>query len=82
VDKSGSDAYLCVEYEWDTEFYVQDFGPQHVRRRGQKKTVFDIFNQSDDLEATRKANRGGPDLDATRKTNRDKGGGVSALLED
>merc|ERR1711963_1153603 len=39
VDKAGKDAYLCVEYEWDGEFYVQDFGPQHVRRRGQTITV-------------------------------------------
>merc|ERR1712087_237285 len=43
VDKSGRDAYLCAEYEWDGEFYVQDFGPQHVRRRGQKTTVFELF---------------------------------------
>lgn len=55
VDKAGRDAYLCVEYEWDNEFYVQDFGPQHVRKRGNKQTVFDMF---------------------------DKGGGVSAFLND
>jgi len=47
VDKNGRDAYLCVEYEWDGEFYVQDFGPQNVRRRGDKKTVFDVFEDKD-----------------------------------
>merc|ERR550532_3872953 len=46
VDKAGRDAYLCAEYEWDGEYYVQDFGPQHVRRRGQQTTVFQLFNPS------------------------------------
>merc|ERR1712232_1359223 len=46
VDKSGRDAYLCVEYEWDGEYYVQDFGPQHVRRRGQLETVFALFDKA------------------------------------
>jgi len=50
VDKAGRDAYLCVEYEWDGEFYVQDFGPHQVRRRGQTSTVAD--------EAMEKAARG------------------------
>jgi len=43
VDKTGRDAYLCVEYEWDGEFFVQDFGPQHVRRRGEQKPVISKF---------------------------------------
>lgn len=43
VDKSGRDAYLCVEYEWNGDFFFQDFGPQTVRRRGDDKSVFDIL---------------------------------------
>eukprot|EP00747_Dinoflagellata_sp_TGD_P181047 gnl/TRDRNA2_/TRDRNA2_34498_c0_seq1.p1 gnl/TRDRNA2_/TRDRNA2_34498_c0~~gnl/TRDRNA2_/TRDRNA2_34498_c0_seq1.p1 ORF type:complete len:356 (-),score=56.72 gnl/TRDRNA2_/TRDRNA2_34498_c0_seq1:434-1477(-) len=45
VDKSGNDAYICAEYKWDDDYYVQDFGPQHVRKMGEKKTVFDICCQ-------------------------------------
>jgi len=44
VDKVGNDAYLCAEYDWDGEFYVQDFSPKHVRRAGQKLTVFDMIS--------------------------------------
>jgi len=70
VDKVGRDAYLCAEYEWDGELYVQDFGPQHVRRRGQKTTVFELF-------VTMKPKDGG-DLNRSR----DQGGGVMAFLND
>lgn len=59
VDKSGRDAYLCAEYEWDGEYYAQDFGPQHVRRRGGKETVIEF------LERQQKGGGDG-DLDATR----------------
>lgn len=61
VDPSGRDAYLCVEYEWDGEYYTQDFGPQHVRRRGKQQTVFDSFkmeartNSLTDMDETRRA---------------------------
>eukprot|EP00929_Paragymnodinium_shiwhaense_P068469 TRINITY_DN34439_c0_g1_i4.p1 TRINITY_DN34439_c0_g1~~TRINITY_DN34439_c0_g1_i4.p1 ORF type:complete len:399 (-),score=51.77 TRINITY_DN34439_c0_g1_i4:65-1261(-) len=48
VDSDKRDAYLCAEYQWDDEYYVQDFGPQHVRKRGQYMTVFDMFNQASD----------------------------------
>ncbi|CAK0907621.1 unnamed protein product [Prorocentrum cordatum] len=41
VDKDNHDAYLCAEYAWDGEMYVQDFGPEHVRRRGENRTVMD-----------------------------------------
>mmetsp|Transcript_58322 Transcript_58322/g.148093 ORF Transcript_58322/g.148093 Transcript_58322/m.148093 type:complete len:436 (-) Transcript_58322:49-1356(-) len=77
VDKTGRDAYLCVEYEWDGEYYVQDFGPQHVRRRGHKETVFSLFEQAqadgayDDLEKTKMAPGRG----------RDDGAGVMAFLD-
>eukprot|EP00404_Azadinium_spinosum_P022686 CAMPEP_0180617666 /NCGR_PEP_ID=MMETSP1037_2-20121125/33154_1 /TAXON_ID=632150 /ORGANISM="Azadinium spinosum, Strain 3D9" /LENGTH=184 /DNA_ID=CAMNT_0022637625 /DNA_START=42 /DNA_END=596 /DNA_ORIENTATION=+ len=46
VNKQGHDAFLEVEYEWDGEAYVQDFGPQHVRRRGTTATVQDLFRSS------------------------------------
>merc|ERR1712048_1431540 len=45
VDEAQRDAYLCVEYEWDGEYYVQDFGPQHVRQLGQKTTVLTAFER-------------------------------------
>jgi len=77
VDKNGRDAYLCAEYCWDGEYFVQDFGPQHVRRRGHKETVFDMLNRpaagGDDLENTV--------LGPGRKRN-DTGGGISHLLDD
>mmetsp|Transcript_81556 Transcript_81556/g.231115 ORF Transcript_81556/g.231115 Transcript_81556/m.231115 type:complete len:239 (-) Transcript_81556:114-830(-) len=45
VDTNGRDVYLCAQYRWtDGEAYSQDFGPQHVRRRGQPLTVFDIIS--------------------------------------
>lgn len=66
VDKAGRDAYLCVEYEWDGEFYVQDFGPQHVRRRGHNTTVLESFDQ-----AAGKDNK-----------HQDTGGGVAAFLNE
>jgi len=39
VDSEGQDAYLAAEYHWDNEYYVQDFGPQHIRGRGGQETV-------------------------------------------
>jgi hypothetical protein len=45
VDKEGCDAYLCVEYDWDGESYVQDFEPKHVRKIGSKETVFDLLTK-------------------------------------
>jgi len=68
VDKAGRDAYLCVEYEWDGEYYVQDFGPQHVRRRGQQLTVFHMFEKA-----------AGEDSGNAGKAQ-DTGGGISAFL--
>jgi len=58
VDKSGKDAYLCAEYEWDGEYYMQDFGPEHVRKRGSRQTVEDELKTpepTEDLESTRLA---------------------------
>lgn len=93
VDKSGRDAYLCVEYDWDGELYVQDFGPQHVRRRGETQTVFQFVERTqgashyEDLDSTRLApGRGNGNLDDTalapgRGRPGDRGGGLSAFLE-
>eukprot|EP00434_Breviolum_minutum_P039301 symbB.v1.2.034898.t1/scaffold4585.1/size37669/1 len=68
VDKSGRDAYLCAEYLWDGEYYVQDFGPQHVRRKGETPTVLQTLTQSED-----------PELEATKVFK--KNGGSEALME-
>lgn len=66
VDKSGRDAYLCVEYEWDGDYYIQDFGPQNVRKRGHEMTVFQMFEKND---------LGGID-------RKDTGAGISDFLDD
>lgn len=97
VDKEGNDAYLCAEYEWDGEFYVQDFGPHHVRKRGQDMTVFQMFtldptavNENDFMKDTMNKSVGRRNLDDTdpfmttkpRPNGRsDSGGGVSSWLE-
>lgn len=69
VDKSGHDAYLSAEYEFDGEFYVQDFSPQNVRRRGEEMSVKDLVEKAcgksgdGDLDQTRRApGRGGQGL--------------------
>lgn len=82
VDKTGRDAYLAVEYMWDNDYFVQDFGPQHVRRRGSKETVFDVFQKrgdGGDLDRTKRApgRSGTGDLDQTKLApgrNRGSGG--------
>jgi hypothetical protein len=96
-DKIGNDAYLQAEYEWDQEYYVQDFGPEHVRRQGGTTTVKDLLlNQSKDRSTN--PYKGGyiaaPTLaseeDELEKTKvvrsagvrRDQGGGVASLLDD
>mmetsp|Transcript_66901 Transcript_66901/g.160180 ORF Transcript_66901/g.160180 Transcript_66901/m.160180 type:complete len:603 (+) Transcript_66901:174-1982(+) len=43
VDKDGNDAFISAEYDWDGEDYVQDFAPEHVRKRGSKATVQDLI---------------------------------------
>lgn len=90
VDKSGRDAYLCAEYLWDGEYYVQDFGPQHVRRKGETPTVLQTLTQSEDpeLEATKvfKKNGGSEALMETKvfkdKKKSKQEGGLSAILGD
>lgn len=77
VDKVGNDAYLCAEYDWDGEFFVQDFGPKHVRRRGDFMSVFQLFDKAadtadDPLEQTRVGGRG----------QGDRGGGLSSFLNE
>merc|ERR1712048_44668 len=46
VDDRHHDAYLCAEYMWQGEIYMQDFGPHQVRRRGQRVTVFQIYENT------------------------------------
>lgn len=41
VDHRGHDAFLSVQYEWEDEFYLQEFGPEHVRRVGSCTTVLE-----------------------------------------
>lgn len=81
VDKSGRDAYLSAEYEWEHgEVYVQDFGPQHVRRRGETQTVIQLFEKGQQ----RPGGSSFSELDQTRlapgRGRGDNGAGVSAYL--
>jgi len=84
VDTTGNDAYLCVEYDWGDELYVQDFGPQHVRRRGQQLNVAQM------LENGAGASKANPakevalleDTVPMRRNARDNGAGVSDWLDD
>eukprot|EP00441_Pelagodinium_beii_P019161 CAMPEP_0197664404 /NCGR_PEP_ID=MMETSP1338-20131121/58611_1 /TAXON_ID=43686 ORGANISM="Pelagodinium beii, Strain RCC1491" /NCGR_SAMPLE_ID=MMETSP1338 /ASSEMBLY_ACC=CAM_ASM_000754 /LENGTH=453 /DNA_ID=CAMNT_0043243031 /DNA_START=67 /DNA_END=1428 /DNA_ORIENTATION=+ len=74
VDKAGKDAYLCAEYNWDGEFYVQDFGPQHVRKQGEKKSVLQQFNQVDGRRSVELDNTKvfkGQELDQTKVFQKD-----------
>eukprot|EP00933_Yihiella_yeosuensis_P030267 TRINITY_DN23931_c0_g1_i1.p1 TRINITY_DN23931_c0_g1~~TRINITY_DN23931_c0_g1_i1.p1 ORF type:complete len:483 (+),score=123.52 TRINITY_DN23931_c0_g1_i1:119-1567(+) len=68
VDKAGRDAYLCAEYNWDGEFYVQDFGPAHVRAKGTKTTVYQGFKSASSAPASRS-----DDLDSTKVFNGSRG---------
>jgi len=43
VDKDGNDAFISAEYDWDGEEYVQDFAPEHVRKRGSKISVQEMI---------------------------------------
>jgi hypothetical protein len=93
VDKEGHDAYLCAEYEWDGEFYVQDFGPHHVRKRGQDATVYQLFSYdsealgtTDMLKDTSKSVRRNMDdtdpfMTSHQRPRDDTGGGVSSWLD-
>jgi len=45
VDEQGNDKFLAVEYFWDGEYYVQDFGPEHVRQEGGETTVKEMFRR-------------------------------------
>jgi len=46
MDEKNHDAYLCCEYMWKGEIYIQDFGPHQVRKRGQRLTVFQLFDKN------------------------------------
>jgi len=41
VDRLGHDAFLSVQYERDNELYLEDVGPEHVRRQGSTRTVLE-----------------------------------------
>eukprot|EP00930_Biecheleria_cincta_P080805 TRINITY_DN6926_c0_g1_i1.p1 TRINITY_DN6926_c0_g1~~TRINITY_DN6926_c0_g1_i1.p1 ORF type:complete len:396 (+),score=80.22 TRINITY_DN6926_c0_g1_i1:25-1188(+) len=53
VDSEGKDAYLAAEYNWDDEYYVQDFGPQHVRERGRQETVLQLLQRKQEMDSTK-----------------------------
>eukprot|EP00930_Biecheleria_cincta_P040035 TRINITY_DN27466_c0_g1_i1.p1 TRINITY_DN27466_c0_g1~~TRINITY_DN27466_c0_g1_i1.p1 ORF type:complete len:248 (+),score=43.32 TRINITY_DN27466_c0_g1_i1:26-769(+) len=70
VDKSGNDSFLSAEYDWDGkgDLFVQDFGPQHVRKSGDNRTVFQLLTSG---ASAGPAGQGGgyaakDDLDATK----------------
>mmetsp|Transcript_124894 Transcript_124894/g.388799 ORF Transcript_124894/g.388799 Transcript_124894/m.388799 type:complete len:182 (+) Transcript_124894:45-590(+) len=46
-DTDGHDEFLSAEYMWDGELYIQDFSPEHVRRRGRTATVKDFLKNGD-----------------------------------
>uniref|UniRef100_A0A7S1AUX3 Uncharacterized protein n=1 Tax=Noctiluca scintillans TaxID=2966 RepID=A0A7S1AUX3_NOCSC len=72
VDKYGGDNWLSAEYEWDDDYYVQDFGPRLVRRRGTTETVFDMVQKS----------QGVPNHAGDLQRPRRPGAGVSSWLDD
>lgn len=86
VDKAGRDAYLCAEYLWEAEYYVQDFGPQHVRRKGEARTVLQTLTQDDvELDTTKVFKKNGDEALMDTKVFKDKKkkeGGLMSLLED
>mmetsp|Transcript_19177 Transcript_19177/g.41774 ORF Transcript_19177/g.41774 Transcript_19177/m.41774 type:complete len:188 (+) Transcript_19177:71-634(+) len=48
----GRDAYLCAEYMWEGEQFVEDFRPERVRRRGDKLPVSALcFGQAEETPA-------------------------------
>lgn len=42
------EAFICCEYWWKGEIYMQDFGPHQIRKRGQKLTVFQLYDKTAD----------------------------------
>merc|ERR1712063_38106 len=73
VDPSGKDTFLCAEYEWDGELYNQDFGPQHVRRRGDTRTVKELL--------AKESKPGVGDCLGSSAKSFDSGGGVLSVGE-
>lgn len=45
VDFDQQDAYLCAEYLWEGDYYIQDFGPRHVRKRGSQICVLELLQK-------------------------------------
>jgi len=80
VDKVGNDAYLCAEYDWDGELFVEDFPPDRVRRRGHTSTVQELLSRQ--RAAAGQAALGSVDsIDATQRSV-DDGGGLSRFLNE
>lgn len=42
VDETGHDRYLCAEYSWEGERFVEDFEPDRVRKRGMVRPVSEL----------------------------------------
>jgi len=43
VNETGRDSHLCAEYEWGDATFMEDFGPERVRRIGDYATVLDLI---------------------------------------
>lgn len=74
VNANGNDVFINVEYEWEGEFFNQDFGPQHVRKQGDTRTVMELCCSVKGCHSGAKSGR--------MSNSYDTGGGISALLED
>lgn len=87
VDKHGKDAYLCAEYDWEGEFFVQDFGPTQVRRAGMTLSVADMLRKERSLGGGimgggKVGGGAGGEGSGERPHGSDMGGGVARLLDE
>lgn len=85
LDDLKNHAFICAEYDWEGEEYVQDFGPEHVRHIGETITVFDTFAKGHDQDdmTGRKVQEHKTLQDHAGdliEEGMDTGGGVTALL--
>mmetsp|Transcript_19306 Transcript_19306/g.58002 ORF Transcript_19306/g.58002 Transcript_19306/m.58002 type:complete len:234 (+) Transcript_19306:81-782(+) len=77
-DSAGRDEFLSAEYMWDGELYIQDFAPEHVRRRGGTATVRDFLERGE--PCARGSFPGGTPSDSNARCSvrHDGGGGQGA----